>query len=77
MTSQDLDVYFDALVDYDVATKDEIILVLKINGTKLETYESILFTRTGCRSFDQWLEMDDHVDLTVYGIVEEEEEDDE
>ena len=76
MTSQDLDMYFNALVDYNVATESEIILVLNINGTKLETYESILFARTEWRSFDQWHEMDDHVDLTVYGIIEDEEEED-
>ena len=44
---------WDYLTDYEIATEDEIKLVTSINGTNLDTFESILYSRTGYRSLDQ------------------------
>ena len=44
---------WDYLIDYEIATEDEIKLVTSINGTNLDTFESILYSRTGYRSLDQ------------------------
>ena len=44
---------WDYLTDYEIATEDEIKLVTSINGTNLDTFESILYSRTGYRSLEQ------------------------
>lgn len=44
---------YDTLVNFGIATTDEIALVESINGISLETLESILYSRAGYRSFDQ------------------------
>jgi hypothetical protein len=44
---------FDYLTDYGIATEDELVLVSTINGHSVETYESVLFARTGYRTFEQ------------------------
>ena len=41
------------LVDNFIATEEEITLVCCINGHTQETLESILYARTGYRSFEQ------------------------
>ena len=47
---------WDFLVDFELATKNEIQLVTKINGWNTESFESILYVRTGYRSFTQYIE---------------------
>jgi len=44
---------WDYLTDYEIATEDEIKLVTSINGTNLDTFESILYSRTGYRDLEQ------------------------
>ena len=44
---------YNYLVDNGIATEDEISLVTAILGESQETYEDILFARTGYRYFDQ------------------------
>ncbi len=41
------------LIDYSIATEEEIDLVTKINGYNVETLNDILYVRTGYRSIDQ------------------------
>jgi hypothetical protein len=56
---------YDILVEYEIATEDEINLVCNIIGYNIETMEDILYVRTGYRSFDQLLgedEDDDYFD---------------
>ena len=43
---------WDFMVEESIATKDELVLVTKINGTTLETFQDVLYVRTGYRSFD-------------------------
>lgn len=43
---------YDYLTDNGIATEEEIALVTAINGDNSETYEDILFVRTGWRNFD-------------------------
>ena len=45
---------YDILVDYGVATENEVELVTNINGYNPQTLLDILYVRTGNRSFDQW-----------------------
>ena len=49
----------DYLLDSEIATEKELSLVTSINGFSLETFESILYSRTGYRSLEQIKEMED------------------
>lgn len=42
------------LIEFGIATGDEIDLVCNINGYSLETMEDILYARTGLRSIEQF-----------------------
>ena len=44
----------DTLIEYGIATQEEICLVTSINGTNEDSYNSILYSRTGYRSLEQW-----------------------
>jgi len=50
--------FYDYLVDYGVVTEDEISLVCSINGSSVDTLNSILYSRVGYRSLEQWMEME-------------------
>lgn len=43
---------WDYLLEHEIATEAEMILVTDINGYSEETMEDILYARTGERSFD-------------------------
>ena len=47
---------WDFLIDYEIATEDELRLVTSINGYSQDTMEAVLYSRTGYRDFDQWIE---------------------
>lgn len=46
------------LIENNIATKEEITLVTKINGYTGETLNDILYARTGYRNFEQIQEED-------------------
>ena len=52
----DLNEYFDSLIEYGIATKEEITLVTNINGWNEQTFDNILFARTGYREWQQFTE---------------------
>ena len=51
-----LEQMYDYLIEYGVATGDEIDRVVKINGFSVYTMLDILYARTGLHSFDQLIE---------------------
>tara|TARA_R100000781_G_scaffold54961_1_gene35846 strand:- start:868 stop:1077 length:210 start_codon:yes stop_codon:yes gene_type:complete len=51
-----LDWFFDQLVENGIATKNEIKLVILINGYNQDALDSILYARTGYRSLSQYEE---------------------
>lgn len=53
---------YDILVDYGVATEDEVELVTNINGYNPQALLDILYVRTGNRSFEQWAYENDLTD---------------
>ena len=57
--NKDTEELYDYLVEFDIATEKEIGLVCSINGTNLESLESILYVRTGYRSLEQIREMEE------------------
>ena len=58
--SKDTEELYDYLIDYEYATEKEIGLVCSINGTNLESLESILYSRSGYRSLKQIIEMEEN-----------------
>ena len=58
--NKDTEELYDYLVDYEIATEKEIWLVCSINGTNLDSLESILYSRTGYRSLEQIQEMEEY-----------------
>tara|TARA_Y100001973_G_C5209214_1_gene344233 strand:- start:16901 stop:17086 length:186 start_codon:yes stop_codon:yes gene_type:complete len=52
---------WDYLKEYEIATDKEICLVTSINGTNLESLESILYCRTGYRNLEQVKEENEYV----------------
>lgn len=65
----DVEGMMEYLIESCICTEDELRLVMYINGQNQETMESILYARTGYRSFRQ---LDD-----VCFESDEDEEDDE
>ena len=59
---KDTEELYDYLMDYEVATEKEISLVCSINGTNLDSLESILYSRTGYRDLEQIRMLDDEED---------------
>ena len=55
----DWETMYDLLLEYGIATEEEIELVCAINGTSTETMESILFAREGIRDFSDLLNFED------------------
>lgn len=51
-----IDQAWQILLDYEIATENELHLVTNINGYKIETLESIIYARTGLNSVDQLVE---------------------
>tara|TARA_R110000787_G_scaffold224042_1_gene332287 strand:+ start:46 stop:228 length:183 start_codon:yes stop_codon:yes gene_type:complete len=49
---------WDHLIETGLATEDELCLVTSINGTNLESLESVLYCRTGYRSLEQLQDME-------------------
>ena len=47
---------WDYLLECEIATQEAINLVTAINGTNLDSFESILYARTGYRSLEQILD---------------------
>ena len=48
-----IDEVWDLLVEYNVATEEELRLVTDINGYNIETLLDILYARTAFRSIEQ------------------------
>jgi len=47
---------WENLVEYGFATEEELCLVTSINGSSDETLESVLYCRTGYRSWEQYID---------------------
>ena len=51
---------YDYLTELQIASDNEISLVCSINGTNLDSLESILYSRTGYRTLEQIQEMEEY-----------------
>ena len=59
-TDQEKEELYDHLLEYGYAKEEEISLVTSIMGYNLEALESILYSRTGYRTLEQILDMEDN-----------------
>lgn len=50
---------WETLVEYGIATDEEIGLVVALNGKSVRTLNDILYIRTGCRDLEQFFEEDE------------------
>jgi len=48
--------YFDALIEHEIATYNELCLVTNINGYTSEQLDNVLYAKIGYRSWSQYLE---------------------
>jgi hypothetical protein len=56
MTDDELNQAWFNLVEYEIATDEELQLVMNINGYKIETLNAVLYARTGYHSWNQYQE---------------------
>lgn len=56
MTTEEL---WDNLLDYEIATKEELQLVTSINGYSEDSLNAVLYSRTGYRSWEQYAECEE------------------
>ena len=59
MRTEKINELWDFITEYEIATENEICLITSINGTNLDTFESILYSRTGYRSLEQIKDMEE------------------
>ena len=50
-----LNKYYDFLIENEIATENEVNLVTNINGYNIESFNNILYCKTGYRTKDQYL----------------------
>lgn len=64
MTYNRLDIIWDEIVLYGIATEEELQLITAINGYNEKTLNDVIFARTGYRNIGQFCENDlEGVDL--------------
>lgn len=47
---------WDTMVEYGIATSEEIGLVVALNGCRMDVLNDIIFIRTGYRNLEQYLD---------------------
>ena len=52
----ELETVIDRIIEFRIATEEEIDLVTRINGYNIDTINDIIYIRTGYRNIDQVLE---------------------
>ena len=51
-----VDILYDLLIEYGIATENELNLVTDINGYREDVLLDVLYVRTGYRSWEQFME---------------------
>lgn len=54
MTNEERDLY-DDIINYGIATEQEMALVLMINGTSIDQLNNIIYAKTGYRNIEQFI----------------------
>lgn len=53
MMTTEMEYYWDEMTELGIATSEELGLATALCGCSIETLESVLFIRTGYRTFEQ------------------------
>ena len=61
----DISTIWDAIIEYGIATDEELSLVTAIDGYNEDTLNSVIYVRTGCRNIEQLLEEEQEVQGNV------------
>jgi len=56
--TQNTDFAWDFCLDHEIASKQELDLVTKLNGFNWETIMDVIYVRTGYRDIEQYVEME-------------------
>lgn len=51
-----MDGLWDVMIEYGIATEEELQLITSINGYNEEALNSVLYVRTGYRNIEQFIE---------------------
>jgi len=54
--NKQIEILWDLIVNYELATESTLQLVTRLNGYTLETLEDVLYALTGYHSYDQFME---------------------
>lgn len=73
---EDIDDIYSILIDYEIATEEELKLVTNISGYDIETLNAVIYFRTAYRDIEQLIQYDLR-DLRYLLDDEEEGEDEE
>ena len=60
MMTTNMQTIWDILVDYGVATNEELKLACSLDGTSEQTLLDVLYIRTGYRTLEQMVEEEDY-----------------
>ena len=52
----DISTIWDTIIEYGIATEEELSLVTAIDGYNEDTLNNVIYVRTGCRSIEQLLD---------------------
>ena len=52
----DISTIWDAIIEYGIATEEELSLVTAIDGYNEDTLNNVIYVRTGYRNIEQLLE---------------------
>lgn len=69
-----VDLWYQTLIENNIATEEEISLVCSINGQNEESFLDILYSRCGLRS---WSQLVDDGGYVPRELLDDEDEDDE
>jgi len=54
--NKQIEILWDLLVNFELATESTLQLITRLNGYNLETMENVLYALTGYHSYDQFME---------------------
>ena len=54
--NKQIEIIWDLLVNFELATEATLQLITRLNGYNLETMENVLYALTGYHSYDQFME---------------------
>ena len=54
----EFDLLWDNIIEYGIANEDELRLVTSINGSNIDSLNSVLYSRVGYRSWEQYKSME-------------------